>query len=44
LFELAKITYNYWLIECTPKLSFVRVFKFAIIIHIYGAIECTQKA
>jgi hypothetical protein len=43
LFELATFTYIYREIECTPKLSFVRVFKVARITYIYWPIECTPK-
>jgi hypothetical protein len=43
VFEFARITYIYWLIECTPKLSFERLFELARIIYIYWPIECTSK-
>jgi len=43
LFEVAKITYIYWRIECTPKPSFEQLFKLAKITYIYWAIECTPK-
>jgi hypothetical protein len=69
VFELARITYMYWLIECTsnlnlegclnlqelftsigqlsaectPKLSFIKVFKDSRITYIYWLIECTPK-
>jgi hypothetical protein len=35
VFEVAKITYIYWPIECTPKPSFVEVFEVAKITYIY---------
>jgi len=44
VFQLEKITFIYWLIECTPKVLFVRVFQFQKIIFIYWPIECTPKA
>jgi hypothetical protein len=43
LFEVARIIYIYWPIECTPNPSFVGVFKVAKITYIYWAIECTPK-
>jgi len=43
LFELARITYIYWLVACTPKPSFGGVFKLARIIYIYWLIACTPK-
>jgi hypothetical protein len=43
VFEVAKITYIYWPIECTPKPSFGGVFQLAIITYIYWPIECTPK-
>jgi hypothetical protein len=43
LFELARITYIYWAIDCTPIPSFVGLFKLAKITYIFEAIECTPK-
>jgi hypothetical protein len=40
MFELARITYIYWPIECTPKPLFAGVFKVARITYIYWPIEC----
>jgi hypothetical protein len=42
--ELARITYLYCLIECTPKAKFVKVFELARITYVYWPIECTPKA
>jgi hypothetical protein len=43
VFELARITYIYWPIECTPKSSFGEVFEVTKITCIYWPIECTPK-
>jgi hypothetical protein len=43
VFEIARISYIYWAIECTPKPSFEQLFKVARITFIYWAIECTPK-
>jgi hypothetical protein len=43
MLEVARITYVYWAIECTPKPSFVGVFELARLTYIYWAIECTPK-
>jgi hypothetical protein len=43
VFELAIITYIYWAIECTSKLSFVGLLEVVRITHIYWAIECTPN-
>jgi hypothetical protein len=43
VFEFAITSSIYWLIECTPKHSFVGVFELARITYIYCAIECTSK-
>jgi hypothetical protein len=43
MFKLARVTYIYWTIECTPKPSFVMVFELARITYIYWTIECTPK-
>jgi hypothetical protein len=43
MFELARSTYIYWAIECTPKPSCGVVFQLAKITYIYWAIECTPK-
>jgi hypothetical protein len=43
VFELARITYINWAIECTPKPSFVGMFELERITYIYWAIECTPK-
>jgi hypothetical protein len=40
MFKLAIIIYIYWLIECSPKLSFVRVFELAKITHVYWSFQC----
>jgi hypothetical protein len=43
VFEVARITYIYWTIECTPKPSFEPLLELARITYIYWAIECTPK-
>jgi hypothetical protein len=43
VFELARITYIYWAIECTPKFRFEVLFELERITYIYWAIECTPK-
>jgi hypothetical protein len=43
LFELARITYIYWPIECTPKPSFELLFELARITYIYWPIDYTPK-
>jgi hypothetical protein len=43
LFELARIVYIYWPIECTPKPSFEGLFELARIVYIYWPIECIPK-
>jgi len=43
LFEVARITYVYWAIECTSKLWFEVLFKLVRIADMYWAIECTPK-
>jgi hypothetical protein len=43
MFQVARITYIYWLIECTPKPWFVSMFKLIKITYIYWPIECTPK-
>ncbi len=43
LFEVARITYVYWAIECTSKLWFEVLFKLVRIVNMYWAIECTPK-
>jgi hypothetical protein len=43
-FKLARITYIYWAIKCTSKLSYARLLEVVRITHIYWAIECTLKA
>jgi hypothetical protein len=43
VFEVARITYIYWVIECTPKPSFETMFELARITYIYWAIDCTSK-
>jgi hypothetical protein len=43
VFDLARITYIYWTIECTPKPSFGGVSRVARITYMYWSIECTPK-
>jgi hypothetical protein len=43
MLELAKMTYIYWPIECTPEPSFELLFQLARITYIYWPIECTPK-
>jgi hypothetical protein len=43
VFEVARITYVYWAIECITKPSFEGVFELARLTYIYWAIKCTPK-
>jgi hypothetical protein len=44
LFELERITFIYWTIECTPKVGFIMVFQLEGTTFIYWPIEYTSKA
>jgi hypothetical protein len=44
VFQLERITFIYWPIECTLRVLFVGVFQLEKTTFIYWAIECTPKA
>jgi hypothetical protein len=44
VFELERVTFIYWPIECTLRAWFVRVFEFERIPFIYWLIECIPRS
>jgi hypothetical protein len=44
VFQVGKITFIYWSIECTPKASFEWVVQLERTTFIYWPIECTPRA